>query len=201
MAREAVDWQEARARIEAVTARIRGTHRRSPEEVRRILAERAAAAARRPADAEDDERIEVLAFGLACEHYAIETRFVREVGSLRELTPVPGTPAFIAGVTSLRVRVLAVVDLRRFFDLPARGLTELDRILVVRKDEMEFGLLADVVEGVRNIAVRALQAGLPTLDGLRARFLRGVTGDAVAVLDGDHLLGAAELKVDGKVSR
>ncbi|MGC3990727.1 MAG: chemotaxis protein CheW [Chthoniobacteraceae bacterium] len=70
---------------------------------------------------------------------------------------MPCVPAFIRGVVNLRGRILPVLDLKRFFDLPEKGITDLHRIIFVRGCEMEFGLLADEITGVRTIAERTLQ--------------------------------------------
>ncbi len=113
---------------------------------------------------------------------------------------MPCTPPFIAGVINLHGQIVAVVDLRKFFELPARGLTDLDRVIVLAGGGSELGLLADSVVGVRRVTLADLQEGLPTLTGIRERFLRGITGQMLAVLDGASLLGDAGLKVDEKVA-
>jgi purine-binding chemotaxis protein CheW len=196
-----VDWEAIHRRLAVSAAAISGGLDHGPEEKRRILEARARAAARPPVKPDDAERLEVLTFTLAGETYGIETRHVREVCQLRNLAVVPCTPPFVAGVMSLRGRILAIVDLRKFFDLPARGLTELNRVIVLGGGENELGLLADSIDGVRPVAASDLQEGLPTLTGIRERFLKGVTGRMLAVLDGSRLLADAGLKVDEKVAR
>ncbi|HLA72521.1 MAG TPA: chemotaxis protein CheW, partial [Steroidobacteraceae bacterium] len=112
----------------------------------RILHERAVALSRPPpAPAAPHGSLELLEFRLASERYAVETRHVVEVHPLRDLTPLPGTPPFIRGIVNLRGRILPVLDLKKFFDLPEQGVTDLHRIIVVRGIDLEFGLLADVV--------------------------------------------------------
>jgi len=53
---------------------------------------------------------------------------------------------------------------------------------------MEFGLLADAVLGLRHIPLNDLQHSLPTLTGLRAELLKGVTSEGLVVLDAGRLL-------------
>lgn len=180
---------------------ISGGLNRGPEEVCRILEERARAAAKPPVKPDDAERIEILAFSLGGEIYGVETCHVREVCQLKDLTAMPCTPPFIAGVMNLRGQILAIVDLRKFFDLPARGLTELNRVIVLCDGDNELGLLADSVDGVRPVAAPDLQEGLPALTGIRERFLKGITGQMLAVLDGRLLLADAGLKVNEQVTR
>jgi purine-binding chemotaxis protein CheW len=196
-----IDWEAIHRRLAAVEAAISGGLTRGPEETRRILAERARAAARPPARPDDAQRLEVLAFTLAGDSFAVETMHVTEVCPLKDLTAVPCTPPFLAGVMNLRGRVLAVVDLRKFFDMPTSGLTELNRVIVLAGGCDELGLLADSIDGVRSLGVSDLQEGLPTLTGVREKFLKGVTGRMLAVLDGGRLLADVGLKVDEKVAK
>lgn len=196
-----IDWDAIHRRLDLSAAAISGGFRHGAEEVRRILETRARAAARPPAKPDEAERLEVLAFSLAGETYGVETCHVREVCQLKDLTAVPCTPPFVAGVMNLHGQILAIVDLRRFFELPVRGLTDLNRVIVLRGRDNELGLLADSIDGVRSVHVSALQEGLPTLTGIRERFLKGITGQMLAVLDGDRLLADAGLKVDEQVPK
>jgi len=77
----------------------------SPEEVRRILWERARALARPLEEAPvPTEVLELLVFSLAEGQYGIETAHVQKVFPLRDLTPVPCTPSFVLGVANYRGR-------------------------------------------------------------------------------------------------
>ncbi len=165
-----------------------------------ILRIRARALACPPAPAPAaDTMLDVLEFRLAQERYAVETRFVREVYPLKDLTPLPGTPPFVAGIVNVRGRILPVVDLKKFFDLPENGLTDLHCLIQVREDDLELGLLADVVVGVRAIPTGTLQASLPTLTGIRGDFLKGVTDECLVVLDLARLLADPAIMVHEEV--
>ena len=196
-----IDWEAIHSRLAVAAATISGGLDHGPEEARRVLEARARAAARPPGKPDDAERLDVLAFSLAGETYGVETRHVREVCQLKDLTAVPCTPPFVAGVMNLRGQILAIVDLRTFFDLPAKGLTDLNRVIVLKGGDNELGLLADSVDGLRSVTASGLQEGLPTLTGIRERFLKGVTGQMLAVLDGGQLLADAGLKVNEQVTR
>jgi len=50
-------------------------------------------------------------FRLGGEEYAVMAADVREVLEIRELTRVPNAPDYLPGVTSLRGRMLPVIDL------------------------------------------------------------------------------------------
>jgi len=196
-----IDWEVIHHRLAAAAAAFTAGADFSPEESRRILEARARAAARPPITPDDAGRIEILAFCLAGENYGVETCHVREVRQLKDLTVVPCTPPFLAGVMNLRGRIIAIIDLRKFFELPTKGLTELNRVIILTGGDNELGLLADSIDGVRSVAVSDMQEGLPTLTGIREKFLKGITGQMLTVLDGARLLADAGLKVNEKVIR
>lgn len=171
------------------------------DEAQRILRERALALARPPSNGAvaQDNRLELLEFRLASERYAVESRFVQEVHPLRDLTPLPGTPPFVPGIVNVRGQILPVYDLKKFFDLPEPGLTDLHRVLHVRGHGMELGFLADIIVSVRVIAADSLQASLPTLTGIRADYLKGITDDRIVVLDLDRILSDPKIVVHDEV--
>jgi purine-binding chemotaxis protein CheW len=69
----------------------------------------------------------------------------------------------------------------------------------VRGNDLEFGLLADVIVGVRTIPVGSLQPSLPTLTGIRADYLKGVTAERLVVLDLDRILADPKIIVHEEV--
>jgi purine-binding chemotaxis protein CheW len=142
-----------------------------------------------------DGFLELLEFRLATERYAVEMTHVQEVQPLRDLTPLPGVPAFIPGIVNVRGRILPVLDLKKFFDLPEQGLTDLHRIILVQGRDVELGLLADTIVGIRRLAPGRLQPSLSTLTGIRADFLKGVSDERLVVLDLERILSDPKIVV------
>ena len=200
--RAATDWCAVHMRLEISRKRLTEGEARGPEETCRILRARAQALAREPLSTQQSEdEIEVIDFVLAYEQYAVESAYVREIYPLKELTPLPCTPRYVAGLINLRGQILPVLDIKKFFDLPQKGLPDLNKVIVLRSESMQFGILADVILGTRRIAASALQASLPTLTGVRKEYLRGVTQDRAVVLDASRLLSDDKLVVHEEVGR
>jgi purine-binding chemotaxis protein CheW len=184
-----VDWNEVHLRIEAAAATLAPGSTHTEKESRSILKERARALAREAESAATaKDCLDVIEFRLASETYAIEYAFVREVLPLKDITPLPGTPSFILGIVNLRGQILSIVDLRSFFNLPARGLGDLNKVIVIRDDRMEFGILADDILGIKAIPRIGIQPPIPTLTGIGADYLRGITGSGTIILDGNAIL-------------
>jgi purine-binding chemotaxis protein CheW len=165
-------------------------------EVERVLRARARNLARVPEQSQTQAAmLELLEFRLASERYALETRHVDEVHPFRELTPLPCTPSFVLGVVNVRGRILPVLDIKKFFGLPEQGVTDLHRIILVRGHDLELGLLADVIVGVRKVRSSDLQPTLATLTGIHAEYLKGIDSERLVVLDLDRILSDPKIIV------
>lgn len=184
-----IDWAEVHRRLAAAEAAIASGGRVSREETAKALRARAEALGRGSGDStRAPDVLEVVAFQLGQEKYGVEARYVREVCPMNELTPLPGTPPFVLGVLNVRGQVLSVIDIGKLFDLPRKGVSDLDRIVVLQYGGMELGILGNAILGVIQVPADELQTGLPTMTGPHGDYLTGVTRDRIAVLDGARLL-------------
>lgn len=198
--RAAIDWAEVRARLGAAQGAGEQAWTPGADATGRILRERALALAAEPTRTQAvDQGIDLVEFLLAHERYAIESSYVREVYPLENLTPLPCTPAFVLGIVNLRGEIVSVIDLRKFFDLPQTGLPDLNKVIVLESADMMFGILADAILGVRRIAHAEIQHSLPTLTGIREKYLKGITAERTAVLDAGRLLADEAIVVQEQV--
>jgi purine-binding chemotaxis protein CheW len=195
---DGTDWSELHRRLEMSRSAMQ--QRLSPgiEQRRTILRARARFLAQeRKGEKElSQSPLEVVEFLLASERYGIELTYISEIHALTDFTPLPGTPAFILGLTNVRGRILSVIDIKKLFDLPEKGLTDLNKVIVVRTHQMELGILADAVVGVRTIARNEFRTSLPTLTGIRAEYLKGITKDPSVVLDVEKILSDQKIVVN-----
>lgn len=165
----------------------------------RILRQRALALAQEPAGEAADTPLEIVTFMLAQEQYAIEASFVREVYPLTDLVPLPCTPPFVVGVINVRGQILSVIDLKGFFDIPDRGAADLNKVIILHSRDLEVGILADAIVGTRSLPPSALQPPPPTLTGVRAEYLKGVTSEPLMVLNATAILSDERLIVHDDV--
>ena len=113
-------------------------------------------------------------FELAEEIYALPVSRVQEVLRVTGVTRVPHAPAPIRGITNLRGRVLAVVDLRVRLGLKAAELTPQSRIVVVTSRERSIGLLVDAARQVVKLLPSGMQPPPADVMTERSDFIRGV---------------------------
>ena len=195
-----IDWAAIHRRLESAGETLAKEHSFSAQEANIVLKARARALAERKHSEElAAERIDILEFLLSGETYAIESSFITETFPLVDFTPLFCAPSFVLGIINVRGRIVSIVDMRRFFDLPIVGLANLNRVIIVRDKKMEFGILADSIIGMRSLPLQALQPSLPTLTGIREEFLRGVTADRLVLLDMGTILADRRLVVHEEV--
>ena len=189
------DWRDVLGRVEGAWKGLEAGWGANPEARDRVLRDRAASLARQTRPESGAASLEVVVFRVAGETYGVESAHVREVYPLKDLTPVPCTPPFVLGITNVRGQILSVIDIKKLFDLPEQGITDLNRVVVLQSEHMAFGILADTILGARRVPVAELQPSLPTLTEVREQYLKGVTEDRLVVLDAEALLSDRSLVV------
>ena len=143
---------------------------------------------------------DVIVFTLANERYGLETQYVREVCPPMVVTPIPCTPSFVAGVMNVRGDILAVIDLKAYFEIPVSGHDGVGEVIIAGVDESIFGILTDSVIGLSFVALSDFQGTGPRLAGRREKTLKGISAGRVAVLDISAMLAEKKLWVHEEVA-
>jgi len=100
----------------------------------------------------------------------------------------------------VRGQIIPVIDLKKFFNLPEQGLTELNKVIILHNDQMEFGILADLVHGTQRIESDEIRKAPHTLKGIGFEYLLGVTKDKLIVLNAGRLLNDENIVVNDTVA-
>jgi len=130
-----------------------------------------------------EETIRLVVFRLSDEWYGVGISKVKEVDKVEKISYLPSSPDQIAGIVNLRGNILAVMDLKKIFNLPQEPLTERSRLVVVEEGILEVGLLSDAVVEVAEVPVKKIEPALSTLDATKVEYLTG------QVKIGDKLVG------------
>lgn len=93
--------------------------------------------------------LDYLIFSLGGDPYALPIGLISEILKLLPITEVPRAPKGIAGVASVRGRLVTVLDLRRRFGLQEPERDRRARILLVDGGDETLGLVVDEVRGVQ----------------------------------------------------
>lgn len=144
---------------------------------------------------EVEQRAGWISFQLAGRDFALPVSHVRGVHRAGHITPLPNSPAAVRGLTNLRGRVIAVIDLAAQLEI---GVTEIDarsRILDVEIGRRRLGLLTGRTDGllkVRTADVETLDAETGATVAERATGAVATRRGQVVLLDPDQLLEEAE---------
>jgi len=192
-----IDWAAARTRLARAAAMLGESARPSEDRSAEILAERARKLAQPLAMARDENKeLEVLIFVLGTERVALETKYVRAASPLADVTLIPGTAAFVSGVTNFRGEILPVFDIRELFNGASRTHDESSRIVFLGREGTEFGIVADEILETTRVPIDGLCPRPWRRDDTAAKGADGITGDALNVLDGQALLDDDRFLVD-----
>jgi purine-binding chemotaxis protein CheW len=99
-----------------------------------------------------------VSFELEGQTYGLDVLEVQEI--LRypaDVTPTPGTPAHVVGVTNLRGNVVTVIDLRKRLGLPAAPITAATRIIVLDLKPDPLGVVVDRIGELLQVMTDAVE--------------------------------------------
>ena len=98
-----------------------------------------------------------LTFLLRKQLYGVDIGTVREINRVSEITSVPKTPKYVAGVMNLRGKVIPVVDIRSKFGMELIGHTKETCIIVIEADHGQIGIIVDAVSGVIDLKTENIE--------------------------------------------
>lgn len=119
--------------------------------------------------------VQLVAFVLENEEFAVDIKQVREVLKITKITPLPRSIDFIEGVINLRGEIIPVIDLCKKFGLERddrRG--ENGRIIIVEIEDDEVGLIVDAVTEVIRLPKKTIQLPPTDVAGTRNDLIRGI---------------------------
>lgn len=188
------DWAGAHARLTRFGDRLQALGTPSPEEVRRVLHERALALAEPEAKTVAARPVEFVVFRLDGQRYAVAAQQVEGVVAIGKPTPLPGVPPFFLGLIGHRGTIYPVIDIRPLIGKPARARIEPAHAIVATQDANATAIAADSVDDLAQIDAAAI---IPLDEEAAAHAaLQGLILDSVIVVDIQRLLQDARLVVN-----
>lgn len=140
--------------------------------------------------------LKVIVFLLKDEAYGVPVDQVLSIEKLEKITRVPGTPSFIKGVINLRGVITPIIDLRNRFGFVDDSNTDNTRIIVVKVDEIEVGLIVDSANDVIDISSDQIEATPEIVNNVKADYIRGVAkleSQLLILLNLDKVLNNQEI--------
>jgi purine-binding chemotaxis protein CheW len=123
-----------------------------------------------------EEIVEILTFNLLKEEFAFKVSQLAEILRFQWITLVPNVPPYILGITSLRGKIIPVIDLKHRLSLtpsPADDARK-GKILIVKGPKGLIGVAADKVTGVVRVAKSEILPPPSHLSEAELKFISGI---------------------------
>jgi purine-binding chemotaxis protein CheW len=118
--------------------------------------------------------LHLVTFALDREEFGIPIGQVREVIRVAEITRVPQAREHVRGVTNLRGRILAVVEIRTRMGLGPAEITPKSRVIVVAVHDRTLGILVDGVSQVIKVPAKSVAPAPDEVLSSNADYITGV---------------------------
>jgi purine-binding chemotaxis protein CheW len=144
----------------------------------------ASAATAKAVVTESSGKIELLAFMLGDEEYALKMEEAREIIRWRKPTKVPRAPEYIIGIISLRGIILPVFDVKKRLGLGEMKPSRSTRIIVVSEGGSLSGMVVDRITGVTAVPEEGIESAPAVIGGNEAEYIEGVgrAGERLLIL-------------------
>lgn len=139
---------------------------------------------------------QIVVFEVGSEQFGVQIANVESIIKMQQITQLPHVSHFVEGVTNLRGKVLPVIDLRKRFGLEAKQADKNSRIIVVRVDEMEIGMIVDNVSEVMTVPQGAVEPTPTITSSVDTAFITGIAKldpRLVILLDLQKILSTQEV--------
>lgn len=152
-----------------------------------------------------EEKIEILEFLLnsdeGSEKYAVEVLYANEVYSVKNVTILPCTPAFIIGIMNFRGKIISVMDIRNFLGFTMKRIDAdiVKKVIVIKVNEIEVGIAVDGILGCKEIYVSEIQKNILTITDFNAEYFKGITKGRSILLDIKNVMMDEKMIVNEKV--
>lgn len=121
-----------------------------------------------------EEVVELLVFSLYDEEYAFKVSELEEIIRPQHITPIPRTPDYLIGVTSLRGKIIPIVDLKRRLLLTGTEDSKRQKIIILKGPKGPLGVMVDRISGVVRLPLSGLTDSPPHLDESQLRYIEQV---------------------------
>jgi purine-binding chemotaxis protein CheW len=119
-------------------------------------------------------RRQLVVFKVGTEEFAADIMLTKEVVLMREITPVPGTEAYVEGVMNLRGSLVPVLDFRKRLRARPTVAPAEHRIIIVQLDGRSAGLIVDGASEVIRVSDDLIEPVPDLISESGAGYVEGV---------------------------
>jgi len=131
------------------------------------------------------------------EEYAIDLGSIIQIIDMQNITKIPQTPDYVAGVINLRGQVIPVIDVRKRLQKPDREYTYRTCIIITVIDGVNLGLIVDKVLDLVTIDDDKISPPPPVADSFENVFIKAIglyENEMKLILDGHKIITQTDLE-------
>ncbi|VAW51223.1 hypothetical protein MNBD_GAMMA06-2181 [hydrothermal vent metagenome] len=130
-------------------------------------------------------------FQLEQEIYGVLVNKVREILRINSISPVPGAPDYIIGITNIRGNVVSVIDGRKRINLMPVEYTDLSRMIVMESEDDIVAVVVDRVANIIDLPESSIDSNPKLSKSDASKYISGVithTDELIIILDSDKFI-------------
>ena len=116
---------------------------------------------------------------------------IQEINKHLEITSVNNAPDYIRGISNLRGSIITIIDMRQKFGLESKSFDDSMRIVVVKNQGEQIGLLVDRMLDVLPVDADDLEPTPSNIHGVAGKYFIGIykmDQKLAALLNTDEIL-------------
>ena len=120
------------------------------------------------------EDLQAVVFMLNKAYYGVPILQVKEIVKMTEITEIPNTPDFVQGIVNLRGKIIPIIDMRKRFGLPEEEVNENWKILILKSDDVLFGVMVDQISEVEKVPATLIEKPPKIVAGVNGKFINAI---------------------------
>uniref|UniRef100_A0A7C3MPR3 Purine-binding chemotaxis protein CheW n=1 Tax=Dictyoglomus thermophilum TaxID=14 RepID=A0A7C3MPR3_DICTH len=131
-----------------------------------------------------DEENSYVVFKIGETFYDIKSKYIQQIEMVENITLVPNATPYVDGVTLSRGKVIPVINLRARMGLERIPYDIKTRMIVIKIEDKEVGLIVDSAREYISIPPDKIQESFENIFGISEKFLEGIAnlGDRLILI-------------------
>ncbi len=113
-------------------------------------------------------------FRIENEEYTVGIDQVDKILEFQKITRIPNSPDYLKGVIKYQDRIIPVIDLKKRFGLDNTNIIDSTKIIIVKREDANVGILIDDVESIFTIEEGSLCPPPDIISGIVRDYIKGV---------------------------
>lgn len=138
-----------------------------------------------------DDILELSIFEVGQVTCALPIDEIQEINKHMEITRVENAPDYIRGISNLRGSIITVIDMRKKFGMESKSFNESMRMVVVKNQDEQIGLLVDKMLDVLQAKSDEIEPTPSNINGIAGTYFSGIykmNNKLAALLNTDEIL-------------